>query len=517
MLLEDFLNNPTVFQTDVSNSGTIAEGNRTVADTPLQYNEQQLRLTQQALRPLQLAWGSGNVTGAQGYTPDALTAILYSTNVTRESKIRNKFKVEITVDKYTMAHTWRPGNAPFYFKYNAVKIREEMYRKHLSEDYTLPVFPTGHRSPLEFTLPGNLEISSEALVAYETELYDKLTKLYTTKCPKKFKININGTTATLPRNTYQVGSGEDQCVLTKKTTNYSIIVAGSNDLYCAPVLTVFCDHYSTVNNANRTQFNHQVQPYFSGLSCNINDTLFNATERANEHADIAHLHLPVGETKKRKTAGQWRGPYYGLRHCLVNKKQLFRLHMTYGLQGAVPAPIGYAGSVSPPQLPLTVAGFLEIERPVIDIKPIIMGHLELLRMGPAPTGIHYAQTLSDLLVPSMTEAIISLDSSSLVGVTEGYENGELCRGICATKEVNTSLEAGLYLVRRISLCSQGHDPGRSEYNEGFGAICNERITLMTLLSQLTIKQDELRSTSVALGGINPSEFNYGMMSSMDRL
>ena len=45
-------------------------------------------------------------------------------------------------------------------------------------------------------------------------------------------------------------------------------------------------------------------------------------------------------------------------------------------------------------------------------------------------------------------------------------------------------------------CALGHDPGRLEYNAGFGALCNEEITIRRLLSQLLVFYDEFRGNMV---------------------
>lgn len=540
MKLTDFLKNPTVFQTNTPQTGVITEGGRDVVTTPIIYVADNMPSFEDE-RNLQLAWGDGK-NRVHGYrSHDPVEIVLYSTKVSRSPGVVNLSStntVEIQADTYRMERSWRPSNVAFYFTYKAAEIREQMYLKHIVLPAKTPAM-TGastlrqgipqnrtierRTTYTEVTLTGDncsTDISSTELAAYEAELHAELTKLYTSTCPKKFNIIQNGNTVPINHRVYSDSTQKVERTLTKTTQNYTIIVSGTNKLSSAPVLTLNAMQYSNTTTGRRgVTYTYYAAATLHGLACNIKDTSIALGTRATETADIAVLRPATTGTKKRQTRGQWRGPYYGLRHCRMNKRNLFELHMNYGLQGAEAAPTGYAERVSKHQLPISVTGFLEeIERPVIDIKPIILGHLELLRMGPSPTGVPYAITLADLLVPSMTEAIISLDSTSLVGVTEEYMGGDLCRGDCAIEdEVSASLEAGLYLVRRIPMCSKGQDPGRTEYNEGFGAICNERISLMTLLSQLTLQVDELRATSVALGGVDPSAFNYGMMSSMDRL
>ena len=64
-----------------------------------------------------------------------------------------------------------------------------------------------------------------------------------------------------------------------------------------------------------------------------------------------------------------------------------------------------------------------------------------------------------------------------------------------SENISMTIPPGLYVVRG-SKCALGHDPGRLEYNAGFGALCNEEITIRRLLSQLLVFHDEFRGNMV---------------------
>ena len=106
-------------------------------------------------------------------------------------------------------------------------------------------------------------------------------------------------------------------------------------------------------------------------------------------------------------------------------------------------------------VPLTMEQYVAIERPEVDVKPVEIGHLNLLRLSDPPKRLVVGDTLSDLLLPSMPALIIAVDTDISITNGELYQTGHLCSGDCSKAEtVDVNLPPGLYLGRaQNKMCS----------------------------------------------------------------
>lgn len=204
-------------------------------------------------------------------------------------------------------------------------------------------------------------------------------------------------------------------------------------------------------------------------------------------------------TKKRKVQGGYRGAYQGISK-ITRESTSFRLVLSNGLAAiATGHPIrSYKQLVgAEPRLPMSKETYQEIERPMANVKPIEVGHLELFRISDPPNKQVTGEILSDMQLPSMPETLLAIDSDiRITSNDDNYIYGANCSGTCDKEAVSLSLAPGLYVVKRKDKCCLGHDPGRGEYNAGFGDLCNEEITIRRLLSQLNVFYDEYRANMV---------------------
>lgn len=212
-------------------------------------------------------------------------------------------------------------------------------------------------------------------------------------------------------------------------------------------------------------------------------------------------------TKKRASKGGYRGGYQGISKLSVGDNTLLKqvsLSNFSDIAGA-DAIKSYAQLMKDQKrtIPLTLEQYMGIERPEIDIKPVEIGHLNFYRLSNPPKRLVVGETLSDLLLPSMPALLISVDTDLRITSGENFTSGANCSGDCQKEEnLDNSLLPGLYLVERKMKCALGHDPGRPEYNHGFGDTCNEIITIRNLLSQLNVAYDEYRGNMVGTSTSN---------------
>ena len=231
---------------------------------------------------------------------------------------------------------------------------------------------------------------------------------------------------------------------------------------------------------------------------------------------IENLNRVRDATKKRASKGGYRGGYQGISKLSVGDNTLLKqvnLSTFSDIAGA-DAIKSYAKVMKDQKrtIPLTLEQYMGIERPEIDIKPVEIGHLNFYRLSNPPKRLVVGETLSDLLLPSMPALLISVDTDLSVTNGESYTSGANCSGDCQKEEkIDNILRPGLYLVERKTKCALGHDPGRLEYNHGFGDICNEIITIRNMLSQLNVAYDEYRGNMV--GTSNSNKFATTQMDS----
>lgn len=203
------------------------------------------------------------------------------------------------------------------------------------------------------------------------------------------------------------------------------------------------------------------------------------------------------KTKKRAIKGAYRGGYQGIQTLTFNNRPLIDFIRVTGLSAIAKGPtIAKFDLPNPKRIPLSLEEFKKIDRPKVDIKPIEIGHLRFYRLSNPPKQQMRAEILSDLLLPSMPELLIAAGAHIRITSNDTYINGEGCSGKCSEESIDANLPPGLYLVNRHEKCALGHDPGRSEYTNGFGDISNETITLRRLLSQLIVTYDEYRGNMV---------------------
>ena len=229
-------------------------------------------------------------------------------------------------------------------------------------------------------------------------------------------------------------------------------------------------------------------------------------DSAETEPTYEHLRRVTDLTQKRKVQGGYRGPYQGISKIARNDITSFKVELDGGLKAIAKGdPIrSFAGKVNiKPRLPMSKDSYLEIERPMTNVKPLDIGHLELYRVSESPNKQVTGEILSDMQLPSMPEILLSIDSDIRVTSNEDrYINGENCSGTCDKESINMTIAPGLYVVKRKDKCCLGHDPGRGEYNTGFGDLCNEEITIRRLLSQLNVFYDEYRGNMVGSESAN---------------
>jgi len=204
-------------------------------------------------------------------------------------------------------------------------------------------------------------------------------------------------------------------------------------------------------------------------------------------------------TQKRQVRGGYRGAYQGISKITHSGKVTFRVRLQDGLAAIASLdPIKSFHLAGQKRLPMSKEDYLEIQRPMTNVKPIEIGHLEFYRISEPPRKQVTAELLSDMQLPSMPEILLAIDSDIRVTEHEGnYISGENCSGSCDKSEsISITIAPGLYVVKRKGKCALGHDPGRAEYNAGFGTLCNEEITIRRLLSQLLVFYDEFRGNMV---------------------
>ena len=242
-------------------------------------------------------------------------------------------------------------------------------------------------------------------------------------------------------------------------------------------------------------------PVVKGLVMRLTPHDFAETEPNYEH-----LRRVTDLTQKRKVQGGYRGPYQGISKIARNDITSFKVELSDGLKAIAKGdPIrSFAGKLNiKARLPMSKDSYLEIERPMANVKPLDVGHLELYRVSESPNKQVTGEILSDMQLPSMPELLLSIDSDIRVTSSEDrYINGENCSGTCDKESINTTIAPGLYVVKRKDKCCLGHDPGRGEYNTGFGDLCNEEITIRRLLSQLNVFYDEYRGNMVGSENAN---------------
>lgn len=208
----------------------------------------------------------------------------------------------------------------------------------------------------------------------------------------------------------------------------------------------------------------------------------------------------LDQTKKRQIKGGYRGPYQGLSKLTYGEETLFQVRFASGLKAiASGEPIKNFKLDIPPRLPLSMEDYVEIERPMTNIKPIEVGHLNLYRISESPRKLVTGEILSDLQLPSMPDFMLAIDTDIRIESNNEYVGGSECSGDCQHENVNMPISPGLYVVKKKERCVISHDPGRPEYNVGFGTICNDGITIRRLLSQLNIHYDQFRGNMVGDG------------------
>lgn len=225
-------------------------------------------------------------------------------------------------------------------------------------------------------------------------------------------------------------------------------------------------------------------------------------------------------TQKRQIKGGYRGPYQGLGKLTYAGETLFRVSLAGGLKAiATGEPIKNFKLETTPRLPLSMEDYIKIERPMTNIKPIEVGHLNLYRISESPKKLVTGEILSDLQLPSMPDFMLAIDTDIRIESNdELYVDGSECSGDCQHEKINLPISPGLYVVKKKERCVISHDPGRPEYNVGFGTICNDGITIRRLLSQLNIHYDQFRGNMVGNSiEIQETDFSVSAGSLLGRL
>ena len=234
------------------------------------------------------------------------------------------------------------------------------------------------------------------------------------------------------------------------------------------------------------------------------------TPSSSELLQVIHKRRVTDRTKKRPSQGTYKGKYEGYETIIYDGKTYFSLSNEYALSAHMSdcLPNITTHPSKSGRLPMHLSVYEELERPSVEVKPLQVGHLELRRLGAPDKKLVGAEILSDLLMPSMPDIILNIDTPIKVTDNETYVSGEVCYGHCVEGEtdghVSVAVPAGLYTVKRVERCSLGHDVGRAEYVQGFGDICNEVITIRKMLTQLNVAYDEIRANYVGSAPTKPT-------------
>lgn len=226
--------------------------------------------------------------------------------------------------------------------------------------------------------------------------------------------------------------------------------------------------------------------------------------------EVTHKRKVTDRTKKRPSQGTYKGKYEGYETIKYDGKVYFSLANEYALSAHMSdcLPNITTHPSKGGRLPMHLSAYEALERPSVEVKPLQVGHLELRRLGAPDKKLVGAEILSDLLMPSMPDIILNIDTPIKVTDNETYVSGEVCYGHCVEGEtdghVSVAVPAGLYTVKRVERCSLGHDVGRAEYVQGFGDICNEVITIRKMLTQLNVAYDEIRANYVGTAPTKPT-------------
>ncbi len=260
------------------------------------------------------------------------------------------------------------------------------------------------------------------------------------------------------------------------------------------------------NNGNGGQGGHLLYPKIHGLVFNYSiPGLRTAPSRESTEPILAvnYKRKVTDRTKKRPSQGTYKGKYEGIESIIHNGISYFSLANEYALSAHMSDCLPNIKShtdlgwlIELPRLPMSLANFNNIEKPHVEVKPLQVGHLELRRLGAPDKKLVGAELLSDLLMPSMPDIILNIDTAIKVTSNDTYVDGTGCYGHCSDETVNLPIPPGLYLVRRVEKCSLGHDKGRQDYTAGFGDECNEIITIRKMLTQLSVAYDEVRANYV---------------------
>ena len=234
------------------------------------------------------------------------------------------------------------------------------------------------------------------------------------------------------------------------------------------------------------------------------------TPSSSDLLEVTHKRKVTDRTKKRPSQGTYKGKYEGYETIKYDSKVYFSLANEYALSAHMSdcLPNITTHPSKGARLPMHLSAYEALERPSVEVKPLQVGHLELRRLGAPDKKLVGAEILSDLLMPSMPDIILNIDTPIKVTDNETYVSGEVCYGHCVDGEtdghVSVAVPAGLYTVKRVERCSLGHDVGRAEYVQGFGDICNEVITIRKMLTQLNVAYDEIRANYVGTAPTKPT-------------
>ena len=277
--------------------------------------------------------------------------------------------------------------------------------------------------------------------------------------------------------------------------------------------------YDSRSRTSMTLGGHQerlVYPVIDGLVLKYHIPGLSTTGRSvspgsSEQLQVTHKRKTTDRTKKRPSQGTYKGKYEGFETIIYDGKTYFSLSNEYALSAHMSdcLPNITTHPSKSGRLPMHLSAYEALERPSVEVKPLQVGHLELRRLGAPDKKLVGAEILSDLLMPSMPDIILNIDTPIKVTANETYVSGEVCYGHCVEGEtdghVSVAVPAGLYTVKRVERCSLGHDVGRAEYIQGFGDICNEVITIRKMLTQLNVAYDEIRANYVGSSPTKPTK------------
>ena len=218
---------------------------------------------------------------------------------------------------------------------------------------------------------------------------------------------------------------------------------------------------------------------------------------------VDYLVRVVDQTQKRQAKGGYRGSYQGVRTLTHDDSTYWKVYQKNALE-MIATGLPITGITlkklvgdSKRELPMTIETYKKLPRPEVDVKAIEIGHLRLYRIAESPAKQVSAESLSDMLLPSMPSLLLAVDAQVRIASNDSYTSGGECYGHCDDDEkVDTTISPGLYTIDRKEKCSRGHDPGRKEYTLGFGDHCNEIITIRRMLAELDVFYDEFRANYV---------------------